>query len=114
VSYTDLKGLLGFLIEFSSRYGITAGESGTHAGESETSMVLAIRKDLVDMKNAETGFVGDVDDKMISLMWSQGIKAISENGVHGDPRKAEAGNWEEYLELWAEKMVDFVRKPVDI
>jgi creatinine amidohydrolase len=114
VSYTDLKGLLGFLAEFSSRHGVSAGESGGHAGESETSMVLAIRKDLVDMKNAETGFVGSLDDKMMGLMWSQGIKAITKNGVLGDPCKAEAGNGEEYLELWAEKMVDFVRKQVDI
>jgi creatinine amidohydrolase len=114
VSYTDLKGLLGFFTEFSSKYGITAGESGAHAGESETSMVLAIRQDLVDMKNAETGFVGTFDDKMMSLMWSQGIRAVSENGVLGDSRKGEAGNGKEYLELWAEKMVDFVRKQVDI
>jgi creatinine amidohydrolase/Fe(II)-dependent formamide hydrolase-like protein len=114
VSYTDLKGLLGFLAEFSSKYGITAGESGAHAGESETSMVLAIRKDLVDMKNAETGFVGSFDDKMMDLMWSQGIKAISTNGVLGDSCKGEAGNGEEYLELWAGKMVEFVRKQVDI
>jgi creatinine amidohydrolase len=109
VSYTDLKGLLEFLAEFSSKHGISAGESGAHAGESETSMVLAIRKDMVDMKHAEEGFVGSFEDKM-NLMWSQGIKAISKNGVVGDPRKAEAGKGGEYLELWAEKMVDFVRK----
>jgi len=114
VSYTDLKGLLEFLAEFSSKYGITAGESGAHAGESETSMVLAIRKDLVNMKSAEAGFVGSLDDRMMGLMWSQGIKAISKNGVVGDSRKGEAGKGEEYLELWAEKMVDFVRKQVDI
>jgi creatinine amidohydrolase len=114
VSYTDLKSLLEFLAEFSSRHGVSAGESGAHAGESETSMVLAIRKDLVDMKNAETGFVGSLDDKMMGLMWSQGIKAITKNGVLGDPCKAEADKGEEYLELWAEKMVDFVRKQVDI
>ena len=114
MSYTDLKGLLGFFAEFSSKYGITAGESGAHAGESETSMVLAIRKDLVDMRNAETGFIGIFDDKMMGLMWSQGIKAISKNGVLGDPCKAEACNGEEYLERWAEKMVDFVRKQIGI
>ena len=114
VSYTDLKGLLEFLAEFSSRHGVSADESGAHAGESETSMVLAIRKDLVDMKNAEKGFVGSFDDKIMGLIYSQGIKAISKNGVLGDPCKAEAGNGEEYLELWAEKMVDFVRKQIDI
>ena len=114
VSYTDLKGLLEFLAEFSSRHGVSVGESGAHAGESETSMVLAIRKDLVDMKNAEKGFVGSFDDKMMGLMYSQGIKAVSKNGVLGDSCKGEAGKGEEYLELWAEKMVDFVRKQVDI
>lgn len=114
VSYTDLEGLLEFFSEFSSRHGISAGESGAHAGESETSMVLAIRKDLVDMKRAEKGFVGVVDDKMMGLMYSQGIKAITKNGVLGDSRKGEVGKGKEYLELWAEKMVDFVRKQVDI
>jgi creatinine amidohydrolase len=113
VSYTDLKGLLESLAKFSSKYGVSAGESGAHAGESETSMVLALRKDLVDMKHAEKGFVGSFEDKM-DLMWSQGIKAVTKNGVLGDSRKAEAGKGEEYLELWAEKMVDFVRKHVDI
>jgi creatinine amidohydrolase len=114
VSYTDLKSLLEFLGEFSSKYGISAGESGAHAGESETSMVLAIRKDLVNMENAETGFVGSFDDKMMALLMSQGIKAVSKNGVIGDSRKGEAGKGEKYLELWAEKMVDFVQKQVKI
>jgi creatinine amidohydrolase len=113
VAYTDLKGLLRFLAEFSSKHGISANESGGHAGESETSMVLAIRKDLVDMEHAEEGFMGSVEDK-IDLVWSQGIKALAKNGVIGDPRKAEVGKGEEYLELWAEKMVDFIRKQVDI
>jgi creatinine amidohydrolase len=113
VAYTDLKGLLRFLAEFSSRNGIPANESGSHAGESETSMVLALRKDLVNMERAEQGFIGSFEDK-IDLVWSQGIKALSENGVIGDPRKAEAGKGEEYLELWANRMVDFIRKQVDI
>jgi creatinine amidohydrolase len=113
VSYTDLKGLFGFLTEFSSKHGITAGESGAHAGESETSMVLALRKDLVNMDLAEEGFVGNYEEK-VPIIWRQGIKAVTKNGVIGDPRKAEAGKGEEYLELWAEKMVDFVRKRVDI
>jgi creatinine amidohydrolase len=113
VSYTDLKGLLGYLAEFSSKHGVSAGESGAHAGESETSMVLAVRKDLVDMKHAEKGFVGNFDDKMMTLILSQGIKAVSKNGVLGDSRKGEAGKGEEYLELWAEKMVDFIRKQIN-
>jgi creatinine amidohydrolase len=114
VSYTDLTGLGKFLAEFSSKYGVSAEESGGHAGESETSMVLAIRKDLVDMKNAETGFLGSLDDKMLALVLSQGIAAVSKNGIIGDAKKGEAKKGEEYLELWAEKMVDFARKQITI
>jgi len=113
VSYTDLKRLLEFLAAFSSKHGVSAGESGAHAGESETSMVLAIGKDLVDTKRAEKGFVGSFDDKMMALILSQGIKAVSKNGVLGDSRKGEAAKGEEYLELWAEKMVDFIRKQIN-
>jgi creatinine amidohydrolase len=112
VAYTDLNGLLRLLVEFSSKHGISADESGAHAGESETSMVLAIRRDLVDMERAETGFLGSIEDKM-DLIWSQGIKAVTKNGILGDPRKAEAKKGEEYLELWAENMVDFIRKHTD-
>lgn len=114
VSYTDLAGLFKLFGEFSSRHGVSAGESGAHAGESETSLVLALRKDLVDMKNAEKGFVGLVDDKMMALMFSQGITAVSKNGVLGDSRKGDPCNGEEYLELLAEKTADFVRKQVEI
>ena len=113
ISYTDLMGLFRFFAEASSKHGISTPESGAHAGESETSIVLALRKDLVDMKSAEKGFVGNYEDK-IPTIWSKGIKTVTENGVIGDPRKAEAGKGEEYLELWAERMADFVRKQVDI
>ena len=112
IAYTDLNGLLKMLVEFSAKYGISADESGAHAGESETSFVLAIRKDLVNMERAEVGFLGSMDDK-IELIWSQGIKAVTKNGVLGDPRKAEAKKGEDYLELWAEKMADFVRKQIE-
>jgi len=112
-SYTDLKGLLRFFAESSLKHGVSTPESGAHAGESETSIVLAIRKDLVDMEHAEQGFVGNYEEK-IPFIFSQGIKAVTENGVVGDPRKAEAGKGEEYLELWADKMVDFVRKKIDV
>jgi creatinine amidohydrolase len=113
ISYTNLTGLLRFLAGFSLKHGVSAPESGAHAGESETSMVLAIRKDLVDMKRAEPGFVGNYEEK-IPIIWKQGIKAVTNNGVVGDPRKAEGGKGQEYMELWAEKMADFVRKQIDI
>jgi creatinine amidohydrolase len=111
IACTDLRSLLGLLVQFSARHGVPASESGAHAGESETSMVLAIRKDLVDMERAEEGFVGRFEDK-IDLVFSQGIKALTKIGVVGDPRKAEAKKGDEYLELWAENMVNYVRRQI--
>jgi len=113
ISYTDLKGLLRFFAELSLKHGVSAPESGAHAGESETSIALALRKDLVDMERAERGFVGNYEEK-IPIIFSQGIKSVTRNGVVGDPGKAEAGKGEEYLELWADKMVDFIRKQIDM
>jgi len=111
IAYADLRDLLGLLVQFSAKHGIPASESGAHAGESETSMVLAIRKDLVNMERAKEGFVGRFEDK-IDLVLSQGIKALTKIGVVGDPRKADAEKGEEYLELWAEKMVNYVRRQI--
>jgi creatinine amidohydrolase len=113
ISYTDLQALFKMLAEFSSKHGISAPESGGHAGESETSMVLALREDLVKMDRAEEGFVGNYEEK-VPLIWSQGIKAVAENGVIGDPRRADAGKGEEYLDLWADRMVQFIRKQVKV
>ncbi len=113
ISYTDLKGLLRFFAESSLKHGVAAPESGAHAGESETSIALAIRKDLINMKNAQKGFVGNYEEK-IPIIFSQGITSVTKNGVIGDPRKAEASKGEEYLELWTNKMADFVQKQVTI
>ena len=111
ISYTDLQALFKMLAEFSSKHGVSAPESGGHAGESETSMVLALREDLVNMDRAEEGFVGNYEEK-VPIIWKKGIKAVSENGIIGDPRKADAGKGEEYLDLWTDRMVEFIRKQV--
>jgi creatinine amidohydrolase/Fe(II)-dependent formamide hydrolase-like protein len=39
--------------------GVTATESGAHAGCGEVSLVLAERPDLAQMDQAQQGFVGD-------------------------------------------------------
>lgn len=63
------------------------------------------------MERAEEGFVGRFKDK-IDLVLSQGIKVLTKIGVVGDPRKAEVKKGEEYLELWAENMVNYVRRQI--
>ncbi len=58
-----------------------------HAGESETSMMLALAPSLVRMSRAEAGRPEPIVD-LIEELRSNGVRAVSPNGVLGDPRSA--------------------------
>ena len=62
-----------------------------HAGESETSMMLAIAPALVRMTKAEAGRPEPLVD-LIDELRANGVRAVSPNGVLGDPRKATANH----------------------
>lgn len=58
-----------------------------HAGESETSMMLAIAPTLVRMARAEAGRTEPIVD-LIDELRAGGVRSVSANGVLGDPRSA--------------------------
>ena len=58
-----------------------------HAGETETSMMLAIAPALVRMSRAEAGRPEPLVD-LIDELRADGVRAVSPNGVLGDPRWA--------------------------
>jgi creatinine amidohydrolase len=58
-----------------------------HAGKSETSMMLAIAPQLVRMTRAQAGRTEPVVD-LIEELRAGGVRAVSPNGVLGDPRRA--------------------------
>ena len=60
-----------------------------HAGESETSMMLALAPTLVRMSRAEAGRPEPIVD-LIDELRANGVRAVSPNGVLGDPRRATA------------------------
>jgi mycofactocin precursor peptide peptidase len=62
-----------------------------HAGESETSMMLALAPELVRMNRAEAGRPEPIVD-LIDQLRADGVRAVSPNGVLGDPRSATAGH----------------------
>jgi creatinine amidohydrolase len=60
-----------------------------HAGHTETSLMLHVRPDLVRMEDAEAGSTAslvEIEDRLRS----EGVRAVSANGVLGDPRGAGA------------------------
>jgi mycofactocin precursor peptide peptidase len=62
-----------------------------HAGETETSMMLALAPSLVRMTRAEAGRPEPVVD-LIEELRAEGVRAVSPNGVLGDPRQATANH----------------------
>src|SRR4051794_30525520 len=61
VPFSDLRTFLEVFHSVSAQDRITPEESGVHAGEWETSIMLAIHPELVRMHEAEAGFCGAFD-----------------------------------------------------
>ncbi len=97
VALTDL-GVLFEVARLGEReYGVPLGEGGLHAGEWETSLMLAIHPELVRMQSAEPGFTGDIE-QAVGAMFAGGVASISENGTIGDPSRSSVAHGERY---WA-------------
>ncbi|MCX2929463.1 creatininase family protein [Mycobacterium sp. CVI_P3] len=79
--------------------GIPPEESGAHAGEWETSIMLKLTPDLVQMDRAQAGYTGDMGAGVEALL-ADGtpIDELTPTGVLGDPRRAEADRGEAYIQ----------------
>lgn len=60
-----------------------------HAGRTETSLMLYLSPEQVRFGQAEAGNTGKLND-LLPLMREEGVKAVSANGVLGDPAGASA------------------------
>ena len=73
-----------------TRTGGAASDNGGHAGELETSLMLALAPDLVRTSRMEPGYTGALDDAATAVFFNEGVAALSANGVIGDPRGSSA------------------------
>lgn len=89
--------------------GLRPEEVGSHAGHFETSIMLSIEPDSVDMSAAPRGFTGPVDEAA-RLMGAEGMAAVSEVGVLGDARSATAEAGRGYLEVLVESVASFIEE----
>jgi creatinine amidohydrolase/Fe(II)-dependent formamide hydrolase-like protein len=111
VAYTDLIGFVGYITKVSEKHGISAEDSGAHAGESEVSMMMyanpeGVRQDKIP--NAR-GYVGVFDEAATEKIFKDGIATLSSIGVLGDPAKASEERGEEYVDAIADAVVEFIK-----
>ena len=71
-----------------------------HAGRTETSLMLHLKPWEVRLDRAEVGNTGSIED-LLPLMVEGGVKAVSANGVLGDPRGASTDEGREVLDHMA-------------
>jgi creatinine amidohydrolase len=108
---TDLLGFAGFLNRLSEQRGVTAEASGAHAGENETSMMMALEPDLVVRERFEAGYLGPLGAAEVKRILERGMPDLTANGVLGDPRAARAENGLMYLERLADLLVEQLKSP---
>jgi creatinine amidohydrolase len=88
----------------------TPGWSGDlHAGRLETSLMLAIAPQRVDLAQAQAGNRAPLAELMPALR-AQGVRAVSANGVLGDPAGASADHGRALLDAEQERIARMVRE----
>lgn len=82
-----------------------------HAGFTETSLMLHLRPESVCLELAEAGNVQTLAEILDALV-AGGVRAVSANGVLGDPSGASATEGEQVLQAMADDIASLVRSGV--
>jgi creatinine amidohydrolase len=92
---SDLSALLAIAQLGASEFDVPIPAGGLHAGEWETSMMLAIHPSLVHAERAAPGYTGD-PQTAVATLFTAGVDSLAPNGVIGDPAAASAEHGERY------------------
>ena len=111
IALTDLGVLFEVARLGESEHGVPLADGGLHAGEWETSMMLAVHPELVDMGSAAAGYTGDMQ-QAVGAMFSGGVASISANGAIGDPTRASAEHGRRYWQAAVELVHEQIRPAV--
>jgi creatinine amidohydrolase len=112
VAMTDVSSLLRIAQAGADEYGVPLNEGGLHAGEWETSMLLAVDPALVNMDRADPGYTGDPAEALENL-FTAGVDSLTDVGAIGDPRQASAEHGRRYWEIALEVAVETVEGGAD-
>ena len=93
----SLRATVEALLSRAKSHGAVPGDAGGHAGELETSLMLAVAPNLVKVELIEPGHTGPLNDAAVALFFGKGVHALSANGVLGDPRGASAEAGRAYI-----------------
>ena len=84
-AYTDSRAWLETWRDAVAEAGGEPIRVGGHADLAETSVMLDIHPDRVRAEAYEAGRLGLLSQADLELMWREGLRAVSANGILGDP-----------------------------
>jgi creatinine amidohydrolase len=106
----SLRVAVGALLAVARARGVPPGVAGGHAGELETSLMLALAPDLVrTAAMTEPGYTGPLDDAAAKVLFEDGVGALAANGVLGDPRGASSDAGHAYVTAF----LDAIERQID-
>ena len=79
----------------------TLAGADAHAGRTETSLMLYLAPDSVALTDAEPGNTEPIE-RLLPKLRSAGVRAVSPNGVLGDPSGADSGEGRRLLDTMVE------------
>ncbi|NLT57547.1 MAG: creatininase family protein [Clostridiales bacterium] len=109
-SVGDMGGLTREFQACEAAEGMPRGACGGHACDWETSIMLHLAPQHVRMDRAERGFIGEVTPQMAAQMMQRGMKALSENGIMGDARMADAARGARYVDRFVDLLEQLARE----
>jgi creatinine amidohydrolase len=103
---TDISALLAIARLGADEHGVPLAAGGLHAGEWETSMLVAVHPDLERSERRAPGYVGPPEDAV--RLFEAGVDGLSPTGVIGDPTDASAEHGRRYWDRVTEIVLDAV------
>jgi creatinine amidohydrolase len=113
IGYTNILKFVMYEWQIAEEFGISNEEAGAHAGEVETSQVLALAENQVRKERFKPGYVGGYNTETDKLIYEKGVSAVSETGVLGDPTHSDIEKGKIYLEKLAENLTKDIKKLLD-
>ena len=107
-AFTDLTRVSDDLVRVAAELGIAPAVAGHHAGEIETSILMALRPDAVRGARLAAGHTEAVADPQ--TLFYPSLRTHAPSGVVGDPRPASPTRADAYLDGWVDVLVDAYRR----
>lgn len=112
LTFNDLMGFMDVMVAVGEADSIEAGVAGAHAGEAETSLVLAAREELAQMDHAIEGYVGEFGEEAAAKIFSEGMPALTDNGILGDARPADRDRGFRYRDAMADALAAWISERI--